>query len=374
MGAFLPNEPVNNDEIEDLLGLVKGRYSEVKEWVLDYNGIETRYYALDPNTRQQTHSNAELTASAVHAMCNAAGFDLADLECMACGTSSPDQMVPSHGAMVHGVLACHPYEMASTAGVCCSGMSSLKYAWMSILSGLHNNAACTGSELASVSLKGSHFDPEIELKREAVEEEPMLAFENAFLRWMLSDGAGALLLQNKPSDNNMSLRIDWVDLVSYANQAETCMYMGGKKLADGTLHSYRGIDDPRELIAGGYLSLAQDVRVLRSVLLDLTWEAFQTSRAKHALKPDEIDWILPHYSSEGFRQPLMEGLANGDFPVPEDRWFTNLKWKGNTGAASIYIMLEELVASGRASRGDRILCFIPESARFTFSYMHLTVV
>ena len=36
--------------------------------------------------------------------------------------------------------------------------------------------------------------------------------------------------------------------------------------------------------------------------------------------------------------------------IPCERWFTNLTTKGNTGAASIYIMLEELVASGGRTR------------------------
>ena len=62
------------------------------------------------------------------------------------------------------------------------------------------------------------------------------------------------------------------------------------------------------------------------------------------------------------------------FEIPLERWFTNLTSKGNTGAASIYIMLEELVASGRAKTGERILCMVPESARMMFGFIHLTVV
>ena len=57
-----------------------------------------------------------------------------------------------------------------------------------------------------------------------------------------------------------------------------------------------------------------------------------------------------------------------------ERWFTNLKYKGNTGAASIFIMLDELFKSGKLKAGQRILFMVPESARFTFACMHLTVV
>jgi len=60
--------------------------------------------------------------------------------------------------------------------------------------------------------------------------------------------------------------------------------------------------------------------------------------------------------------------------IPYGRWFTNLTEKGNTGSAAIYIILEELFSSGRLKPGQRLLCFIPESGRFSHCFMHLTVV
>ncbi|MCG6535351.1 MAG: hypothetical protein L7F78_11820, partial [Syntrophales bacterium LBB04] len=57
-----------------------------------------------------------------------------------------------------------------------------------------------------------------------------------------------------------------------------------------------------------------------------------------------------------------------------EKWFTILAWKGNTGSASIYIILEELFHSDRLQKGQRLLCLIPESGRFSIAYMMLTVV
>ena len=79
-------------------------------------------------------------------------------------------------------------------------------------------------------------------------------------------------------------------------------------------------------------------------------------------------------SSLYFRQPLFDHLREIDFVIPEERWFTNLAAKGNTGSASFYIMLEELFASGRLRKGERILGFIPESGRFSVGWILLTVV
>jgi 3-oxoacyl-[acyl-carrier-protein] synthase-3 len=56
-----------------------------------------------------------------------------------------------------------------------------------------------------------------------------------------------------------------------------------------------------------------------------------------------------------------------------DYW-TNLQTAGNTGAASIYLMLNEYIESHELRGGDKILLFIPESGQFNFVIISLTVV
>ena len=47
IGAYLPNDPISNEEMEDYLGLIHGKPSSSKPKILDQNGIRYRYYALD---------------------------------------------------------------------------------------------------------------------------------------------------------------------------------------------------------------------------------------------------------------------------------------------------------------------------------------
>ena len=124
----------------------------------------------------------------------------------------------------------------------------------------------------------------------------------------------------------------------------------------------------------GYLNLSQDVAVLKDRIPVLMVKAIEHVKKKRNLSPDSIDWLLPHISSQWFRQPLYDAMARLGMEIPDERWFTNLTTKGNTGAASIYIILEELINSGRLQSGHRILCMVPESARMTFAFLHLTVV
>jgi len=95
---------------------------------------------------------------------------------------------------------------------------------------------------------------------------------------------------------------------------------------------------------------------------------------KHPTSPKEVDWLLPHISSNYFRQKLYVHMKALGFEIPYKRWFMNLEKKGNTGAASIYIMLEGLFHSGRLRQGQRIFLIIPESGRFSMCYAMMTVV
>src|SRR5690606_25527004 len=179
-----------------------------------------------------THSNAELTKSAIEQLQND-NSSLRDMQVLSCGTSTPDQLLPSHSAMVHGLLKNHSLELNSYSGVCCAGMNALKYGYLSVKSGNSENAVCTGSEKVSTWLLADRFEHEAE-NLKSLEEQPVIAFKKDFLRWMLSDGAGAFLLQNKPNEKT-SLKIEWIDFYSYAYELETCMYAGGDKQEDGSI-------------------------------------------------------------------------------------------------------------------------------------------
>ncbi|MCK7498068.1 MAG: hypothetical protein MZW92_50695 [Comamonadaceae bacterium] len=87
---------------------------------------------------------------------------------------------------------------------------------------------------------------------------------------MLSDGAGAVLVSDQPNRGRPSLRIDWMDGLSYAGEMPACMYSGAIKPADGRLQGWRVPDDPQEILRQGYFAVKQDARLLNEHILPLT--------------------------------------------------------------------------------------------------------
>ncbi len=375
--AFLPGQPVRNDDLERYLGNVDRIAAKTRQMVLANNGIETRHYAIDPETGTTTHSNAELAAEAVRLL--SASRDLASQfrGCLCCGTSSPDQLMPGHASMVHGASGLGPCEVVSTAGICLAGVTAMKYGAMAVALGLSDMAVTTGSELASTFMRTAFFQTMqgAIAQPENRKHHAAFSFEAEFLRWMLSDGAGAVLIEKKPAPDHHSLRIDWIEIISHAHCLETCMYAGAMKQQDGSLRGWRDYVVDGAVPRLDVFTVKQDARLLNlEVIRTLAGKSLPAVAAKHGLKSADIDWFLPHYSSQYFREPLLQQLQELGFSIPEDRWFTNLASKGNTGSASFYIMLEELFSSGRLQKGERILCCIPESGRFSVGWILLTVV
>jgi 3-oxoacyl-[acyl-carrier-protein] synthase-3 len=370
--SFMPNAPVGNDDMERILGQAGHRPSRARRTVLRSNGIKTRHYAIDPVTLEPTHSNAQLAAEAVKRL--GQNYELAKVGVLACGTSIPDQIVPGHGVMVHGELELPETEVVSTSGVCISGAAALKYAYFAVASGQTESAISTGSELASAVFGAKNYTAEVEHKVDALEDNAELAFEKDFLRWMLSDGAGAVLLESTPRPGVLNLRIDWIEIQSYAGEMETCMYAGAVKNEDGSLKGWARFDGDQRAYES-VMAVKQDVRLLNENIMHYAAEKpLAYAAKKHKLKPEDVDHFLPHYSSEFFRPRLFEAMAKIGFNVPYERWFTNLTTRGNTGAASIYIMLDELLKSGRVTPGQRILCWVPESGRFSGCFFLVTAV
>ena len=368
---FLPNEPVGNEEMEEYLGYINASPSRSKAIVLRNNGIKRRFYAITKEGKS-THTNAQMTALAIKELFKNDPAGIKAIELLSCGTSSPDQMMPSHGVMVHGWLPeTNAIEVVSPSGVCCAGMHALKYAYLATKTGNVQLSVATGSELLSVSLVAANYEDEAQRLKELTED-PYIGFEKEFLRWMLSDGAAAFLISDKKNETGISLRVDWIDGYSYAHELGACMYMGGDKLKDGSLKGYRDYT-PQELMSQSILSIKQDVKLLSKNIVLYGGYGVKAVLDKHGVRSEEIDHFLPHMSSEFFKDKIYQQLIANGTGIMYDKWFVNLSQVGNVGAASVYLMVDELFHSGKLKKGDKIFLLVPESARFSYMYSLLTV-
>jgi 3-oxoacyl-[acyl-carrier-protein] synthase-3 len=368
LSRYLPNHPVENDAMEEYLGMVSEKASRTKAIVLRNNGIASRYYALEKGGAR-THTNAGMAAEAVKTLFDER-FRAEDLQLLACGTASPDQLCPSHASMVHGLVGAPPVEIASFAGSCCASIQALKFGYLQLRAGEADNAICTGSEMLSHWMLAKFFQKEIDNER-LLNANPMLSFEKEFLRWMLSDGAGAVRLENHPV-GPLPLKVEWIDVRSYANETPTCMYAGGEREGSGELRGWAGFE-PEEWLSKSIFSVKQDTRLLAEHMIRHGIRFARGVAEARDFDVATVDHFLPHLSSELFREPMYQGLRDAGLHIPKEKWFTNLREVGNVATASYILMLEELVRTRELRSGQRILVFVPESARFSYGAALLSV-
>jgi len=367
-GAHLPGEAVGNDRMAAILGEIDDQSQRLGRLILRQNRIEQRYYAMN-DRGEVLDTNAGMAAKAARAAVEASELDLTDIDYLSTGTTQGDLLVPGHASAVHAALGTGPLEIASFQSVCASSMMAAKSAYMALKCGEADAALVTGSEMSSRWFRSGFYRPALQRLEN---RDTRMAAE--FLRWTLSDGGGALVMQPRPRRHGPSLKVDWIKLVSLADRFDVCMHAGiahedRHELVRCWSHHPEG---PQGAAADGAIMLMQDMMLLKRIIRGWVGE-YLALIDKGAILPDQVDHVLCHYSAHSLREEIIKLMSAAGTMIGEEKWFTNLYTKGNTGSAAFFIMLEEFMARGGYKPGEKILCVVPESGRAVISFMMLTV-
>ena len=351
-GSYLPGDPVDNENIEQYLGKVIGE-GRVRSKILKANGIESRHYALDKK-QNATHSLYELAAQAVR-NCLSQEINPLQIDYLSGGTTHAPLLAPGVSSLLHDQLSkdnvvSHSLEINSNSGICSSGAQAIVNAARAVKSGDARAAICVGVEQSSIGLKSKAFRTTYDIPAILRDVRSSRWFMSVFLRFMLSDGAGAFLLEQQPREHGISIKINWTYSRSFANEAPLCMQINSSTMI-----------------------LSQNIKILAEYMAPLSKKAVEGALCEHGEKLDSYTMVLPHMSSYYFERAVRKIIAELS-PNREVPYWTNLRTAGNTGAASIFIMLDEYLKTKPVAAGDRILLFVPESGQFNYVLISLTVV
>lgn len=358
-GIFMPGDPVNNSEMDEYIAPLNRISTRIKNRILAENGIKSRHYAIAPDGTTR-YSHTCLAANAITNCLENSDNTIDDISLLAVGCSGSDALMPGFASMIQGELAAPPMETFSSLGVCAAGISAISFAAQGIELGGHHNAMVASAEMPSRMFKKSRFAPR-GYKSD---------FDAHFLRWMLSDGAGSMLLTDTPSTNEkLRLKLKWIHQKSFSGDYPVCMQLG---LNEDKETSFLDYPSCSEAEADGALALRQDIRLLPH-LFDVSIHEYVKLVSEGWIKSEEVDHFLCHYSSARFIPVVEDLLSKAGLNIPTERWYSNLETRGNTGAASIFIMLSEFLKSKEIKAGEKIFCFIPESGRISAAYMLIEV-
>ena len=318
-GMFMPGEPVNNEQMDAYIAPLDRMSTRIKRRILAENGIRERHYAIDAEGRT-VFSNAQLAAGAIRDCLQRADVDIARVSMLASGSSGGDVLMPGFANMIQGELAAPPMETVSVHGICAAGVSAIQAAAQGIELGAHARALAVASELPSRLFKRSRF----------AARGYEIDFDSHFLRWMLSDGAGALLLTDggtQPRAPGVRLRLKWIHQRAFSGDYPVCMQLG---LTEDRQRGHLDFASWGEAEAAGALALRQDIRLLPH-LFDIGIHEYAGLVKDGWVDPARVDHFLCHYSSEKFIPVVEDLMGKAGLAIPRERWWSNLAWRGNTG-------------------------------------------
>jgi 3-oxoacyl-[acyl-carrier-protein] synthase-3 len=246
-GLYLPGPAIDNEEMDAFIAPINKISKRIKSRILAENGIKIRHYAIDAEgkTRQ---NHAQIAAAAVHHCLDLAQASIEKVSLLAVGSSGGDALMPGFANMIQGELGAPPMQTVSCQGVCAAGVSAIEFAAQAIELGAHQQALAVAAEMPSRMFKQSRFAP----------RGYQSDFDAHFLRWMLSDGAGAMLLSRQPKAG-LNIKLKWIHQKSFSGDYPVCMQLG---LTEDRSQSFLDFASSGEAEAAGALSLRQDIRML----------------------------------------------------------------------------------------------------------------
>ena len=301
IGAYAPERILTNAELETTV-------STSDEWIVQRSGIRERRIIAPGET------TSDLAVRAARQALERANLTPADIEFIVLGTTSADQQFPSTANFVAHKLGCGRIGSVDVWAACTGSIYSLSIGAQYVQTGKYRRVLAIGAEALS----------------------RITDWTDRSTCVLLADAAGAAVLE--PSDDGSGV-ID-ADLYSDAQYAEL-LYMpaGGAR----TPASHETVDARLH-----YVKMKGSE--LFKVAVRMFVESTTTILERHGFKARDVDLFIPHQAN----LRIIEAAAKR-LDLSMERVFVNIDRYGNTGAASIYVALEEAVASGRLRRGDLVL-------------------
>ena len=296
-GRYLPERVLTNAELEKIV-------DTTDEWIRSRTGIERRHIAADDQT------TADLAERAAREAMDAAGVSAADIDFIAVGTCTPDQVFPNVGCLLQERLGIRGCPAFSVEAACTGFIYALSIADRFVAAGTARCALVIGAETLS----------------------RMTDWTDRATCVLFGDGAGAVILQPAAEPGLISC------------------HLGADGHYKDLLYNPYGTSRQRrpEDTEGPFIHMKGNevfkvaVKTLEGVV--------QETLAANGLDRSAIDWLIPHQANIRIIQATAKRLD-----MPMEKVVLTVQDHGNTSSASVPMALDVAVRDGRIKRGDLVL-------------------
>lgn len=295
-GSYVPERIVTNEELTTLV-------DTSDEWIYSRTGIKERHIAVKEN-------GIDLAVEAAKQALEDAQMTGEEVDLILVASCSNDFQFPSTACMVQKELGANRAAAFDLSAACSGFLLALHTAHAYIQAGIYKNILLIGTEVLS----------------------KMVDWTDRSTCVLFGDGAGAVVVS---ADTEGILDfVQWSDGTSWDD-----LVCPAKKIE----HPWR-----KEEQEQGYIRM-NGQEVFRFAVQKVP-ESIRQVLEKTGTKESEIDWFVLHQANRRIIQSVAKRLG-----VSEERFPMNMEAYGNTSAASIPILLDEMNKKGELQRGQKIL-------------------
>jgi len=300
-GAYAPKKVITNHDLEKLVDTSDA-------WIIERTGIKERRIA------EKNETTSDLAFEASHRALKAAKLAAQDVDLIIVATTTPDMVMPSLGCVLQQKLGAKKAAAFDIYAACSGFIYGLSVANAFICSGMYRNILLVGAESLS----------------------RFVDWEDRTTCVLFGDGAGAVVVQRHAGKRGI--------LSTHMHSDGThgdLLYIP----AGGAQHPATH-DTIRKRMHFIKMKGNETFKVAVRALEDVVQEAL----AHNKVKPEEIDWLVPHQANLRIIQAMAQRLK-----MPMEKVVLTLPKYGNTSAASIPMALDEAVRDGRIKDNHLLL-------------------
>ena len=301
MGHAYPEGILTNADLERMV-------ETSDEWITSRTGIKQRHKAASDEYTSQFGTKAAQQAL------DRAGLKAEDIDIIICATTTPDQIMPSTGALIQAQIGAVNAAGMDVFAACSGFLYGLTMVESMIKTGQIKYALVIGAEVLT-----KYVD-----------------YTDRGTCVIFGDGAGAAVVG--PVDEGKGIL---ATKIKSDGRYEEQLYAPGGGTKIGTTH--QTIDEGQHFfkMKGNEL-----FKVAVRSMADISAEMLE----KAGFSVDDVDLVIPHQANQRITDAVASRLG-----VPEEKVYSNIAEHGNTSSASIPIALDECIESGRVKEGSLVL-------------------
>jgi len=351
-GSFLPGPPVPNDKVEAVLGPLDDAPPKIKSFVgnlgqkmLDRGGVRTRHFAVDPETGDMTFNFSTLAEKAARNALEMAKLDPSELDLIIISCPSYDQSTPPTSSLLQellGVQSCAEIEIHSN----CTGVGkAVQTAFDALRCGRYKNALVAYSQLSSIYLRSCYFN------------QPKMDKVHAALRWILADGAGALILQaSDDGDGDHTITDTFVESVGAGRPA-------GMTAGGAAADLMKRDSQIPQLYDAGLHHLWQDFTAVNDNAAPLLLQGLVNFTTRLKIDPSTVDhYVVSIPTSQLYEDHIPKFMDR--LGITRDKIKFRSDKIGYCGGAATLLHFDEMVRTGEIKPGELAIVHAVESSKW----------